>query len=199
MDPEPRSQAVWVGVLGPLALRVAGTEVPVPGTRRRTLLATLALARGRVVGVDRLVDTLWPDDLLRGRRRSAVQPRLAPAPRSENRRRTAGQAGCGLRPRAHRGQARRNGGPGRGRRTAAPCARSGARSGAGVGPLGGPALEEFRGHADLDIEAVALDELRRRLHDEVVQARVAVGHGSAVADASATVAADPLARGVSSC
>ena len=36
----------------------------------------------------------------------------------------------------------------------------------------GPALEEFRGHPDLDVEAVALDELRLRLHDELVRARI---------------------------
>jgi DNA-binding SARP family transcriptional activator len=62
MDQEPRAPALWVGVLGPLALRVDGAEVRVPGTRRRALLATLALARGRAVGVDRLVDALWPED-----------------------------------------------------------------------------------------------------------------------------------------
>ena len=44
---------------------------------------------------------------------------------------------------------------------------------------------------------MALDELRLRLHDELVQARIEVGDGSAVADASAAVAADPLReRGV---
>ena len=61
----------------------------------------------------------------------------------------------------------------------------------------GPALEEFRGIPDLDVEAVALDELRLRLHDELVRARIEVGDASAVADASAAVAADPLReRGV---
>jgi DNA-binding SARP family transcriptional activator len=58
----PPTLPVRVRVLGPLTLSVAGKDVPVPGVRRRALLATLALARGRVVGVDRLVDTLWPDD-----------------------------------------------------------------------------------------------------------------------------------------
>ena len=52
---------VQVGVLGPLVLRVAGAPVDVPGSRRRAVLATLALARGGVVGAERLFDTLWPD------------------------------------------------------------------------------------------------------------------------------------------
>ena len=51
-----------VDVLGPLLLTVGGAAVPVPGSRRRALLVVLALAGGRVVGTDRLVDTLWPDE-----------------------------------------------------------------------------------------------------------------------------------------
>ena len=49
-----------VEVLGPLRLTVAGRAVDVPGVKRRALLALLALAEGRTVTVDRLVDTLWP-------------------------------------------------------------------------------------------------------------------------------------------
>ena len=52
---------VRVDVLGPLALYVDGAAVDVPGKRRRAVLATLALAGGRVVTAERLVDTLWPD------------------------------------------------------------------------------------------------------------------------------------------
>ena len=58
MDVEPGAPEVWVGVLGPLVLRVGGAEVPVPGPRRRALLATLALARGRVVY---LADKVYSD------------------------------------------------------------------------------------------------------------------------------------------
>ena len=51
-----------VALLGPLTLRVDGAPVDVPGRQRRVLLAVLALADGRTVGVDRLVDALWEDD-----------------------------------------------------------------------------------------------------------------------------------------
>ena len=53
---------VAVDVLGPLRLTVAGTVVDVRGPKRRAVLALLALAQGRVVTGDRLVDALWPDD-----------------------------------------------------------------------------------------------------------------------------------------
>jgi hypothetical protein len=48
-----------VDVLSPLRLTVAGAVVDVPGPKRR---AVLALAHGRAVTVDRLLDALWPDD-----------------------------------------------------------------------------------------------------------------------------------------
>ena len=198
MDPEPPAPEVWVGVLGPLALRVAGAEVRVPGTRRRALLATLALARGRVVGVDRLVDTLWPDDPPE----DAAQALYSHVSRL---RRDLGTAGGRL---ARQGagyvleltedeldatvvRAVVDGLP------HLPPDRVLGRALEASELWRGPALEEFRGHSDLDVEAVALDELRLRLHDELVRARIAVGDGSAVADASAAVAADPLReRGV---
>ena len=188
-----RSPEVWVGVLGPLALRVAGAEVRVPGTRRRALLATLALARGRVVGVDRLVDTLWPDDPPE----DAAQALYSHVSRL---RRDLGTAGGRL---ARQGagyvleltedeldatvvRAVVDGLP------HLPPDRALGRALEASELWRGPALEEFRGHSDLDVEAVALDELRMRLRDEVVRARIAVGDSSAVADASAAVAADPL-------
>lgn len=51
-----------VDLLGPLTLAVDGRVVDVPGTRRRALLALLALAGGRYVGTARLIDSLWPED-----------------------------------------------------------------------------------------------------------------------------------------
>jgi predicted ATPase/DNA-binding SARP family transcriptional activator len=52
--------ALRVEVLGPLRVVVDGTPVEVPGPKRRAVLALLALAEGRTVSVDRLVDALWP-------------------------------------------------------------------------------------------------------------------------------------------
>jgi predicted ATPase/DNA-binding SARP family transcriptional activator len=54
---------VRVEVLGPLRLVVDGTAVDVPGPKRRAVLALLALAEGRVVTVDHLLNALWPSEV----------------------------------------------------------------------------------------------------------------------------------------
>ncbi|WP_432043038.1 BTAD domain-containing putative transcriptional regulator [Streptomyces cadmiisoli] len=60
MTDGPLPASLRVEVLGPLRLLVGGAPVDVPGGRRRAVLALLALAEGRIVTVDRLVDALWP-------------------------------------------------------------------------------------------------------------------------------------------
>ena len=169
-----------------------------PGARRRALLATLALARGRVVGVDRLVDTLWPDgppdDAAQALQNhvSRLRAHLGPAG-GRLVRRAAGYvldlADEGLDVTVARAVAHELPGlpPDQALQVVAKA----------LDLWRGPALEEFRGHPDLDVEAVALDELRLRLQDELVRARLEVGDPAAVADASAAVAAEPLReRGV---
>ncbi|MDN5918459.1 MAG: winged helix-turn-helix domain-containing protein [Pseudonocardia sp.] len=52
-----------VEVLGPLRLVVHGAAVEVRGPKRRAVLALLALAEGRAVSVDHLVDALWPGEV----------------------------------------------------------------------------------------------------------------------------------------
>src|SRR5688500_10748869 len=54
---------VRVEVLGPLRLVVDGAPVDVPGPKRRAVLALLALAEGRIVPVDHLLDALWPTEV----------------------------------------------------------------------------------------------------------------------------------------
>src|ERR671916_2029813 len=54
---------VRVEVLGPLRLVVDGVPVDVPGPKRRAVLAMLALAEGRIVPVDHLLDALWPTEV----------------------------------------------------------------------------------------------------------------------------------------
>jgi predicted ATPase/DNA-binding SARP family transcriptional activator len=54
---------VRVEVLGPLRLVVDGVPVDVPGPKRRAVLALLALAEGRTVTVDHLLDALWPSEV----------------------------------------------------------------------------------------------------------------------------------------
>jgi predicted ATPase/DNA-binding SARP family transcriptional activator len=48
-----------VGVLGPLHLSVGGQAVEVRGAKRRAVLALLAIAQGRIVTVDTLIEALW--------------------------------------------------------------------------------------------------------------------------------------------
>ncbi|HEY5857352.1 MAG TPA: BTAD domain-containing putative transcriptional regulator [Aldersonia sp.] len=55
--------SVRVEVLGPLRLLVDGAAVEVPGPKRRAVLALLAIAEGRVVAVDHLLDALWPSQV----------------------------------------------------------------------------------------------------------------------------------------
>lgn len=61
--PAPTSAGpVWIGVLGPLAVRRGGADVPLPGGRRRAVLARLAAAAGEAVTVSELIDLLWPGE-----------------------------------------------------------------------------------------------------------------------------------------
>lgn len=77
--------SVRVELLGPLRLTVGGQSVDVRGPKRRAVLALLALAEGRVVTVDHLVDALWPGDVVESGRQSLhshvsrLRGRLGPA------------------------------------------------------------------------------------------------------------------------
>ncbi len=57
------SASVRVEVLGPLRVVVDDAAVEVRGPKRRAVLALLALAEGRTVSVDHLVDALWPSEV----------------------------------------------------------------------------------------------------------------------------------------
>lgn len=51
-----------IRLLGPTELRAAdGRSIPVPGAKRRGVLALLALEFGRCVRVDRFYDLLWDE------------------------------------------------------------------------------------------------------------------------------------------
>jgi DNA-binding SARP family transcriptional activator len=58
-----RTASVRVDVLGPLRLLVDGQAVDVRGPKRRAVLALLAVAEGRAVTLDHLLDALWPVEL----------------------------------------------------------------------------------------------------------------------------------------
>lgn len=51
-----------IGVLGSLVAHVDDARVDLGGHKQRTVLAALALARGRVVSLDALIDDLWGDE-----------------------------------------------------------------------------------------------------------------------------------------
>ncbi|MEZ0354843.1 BTAD domain-containing putative transcriptional regulator [Mycobacterium sp. SA01] len=55
----PHQQPVRVAVLGPVRAWHGSAPVDVGGPRQRSLLARLALAKGQVVSVDRLIEDLW--------------------------------------------------------------------------------------------------------------------------------------------
>jgi predicted ATPase/DNA-binding SARP family transcriptional activator len=52
-----------IRLLGPFEVVAGGCQVDVSGSKRHALLALLALHRGRVLGVDELIDALWDADL----------------------------------------------------------------------------------------------------------------------------------------
>ena len=57
-----------VRLLGPVDVVVDGASRPIQGLRRKAMLATLALHDGEIVGTDRLVDVIWGEAGLAGRR-----------------------------------------------------------------------------------------------------------------------------------
>jgi DNA-binding SARP family transcriptional activator/tetratricopeptide (TPR) repeat protein len=52
---------VQLGVLGPLELTSEGVPVALGGPKQRLVLGLLAARRGGIVGLDELIDGLWPD------------------------------------------------------------------------------------------------------------------------------------------
>ena len=164
---------VRVEVLGPLRLVVDGAPVDVPGPKRRAVLALLALAEGRTVPVDHLVDALWPSEAPESGRQalhthvSRLRGHLGPA---AARLQTAPRR---LPARARRRRAGRRAGA-----DAAATARSGAR---GTRPARSPCCGEahalWRGPVLADLTDVApiaaAVEGCAQLHREVTDALVA--------------------------
>ncbi|MDN5914623.1 MAG: winged helix-turn-helix domain-containing protein, partial [Pseudonocardia sp.] len=186
-----------VDVLGPLRLTVDGEPVDLRGPKRRAVLALLALAEGRTVTVEQVVDALWPADPPESARAtvhshvSRLRADLgAAAPRL-----VTDEAGYRLvlpddgldlrRVRALREQAR---------------TLDGSDPIAGAGLLQ-EALDHWRGSVLADLAEVppvraatdAAAELRRELADRRVEALLAGGAAEeAVGPAAGAVADDPL-------
>jgi DNA-binding SARP family transcriptional activator len=56
-----KAPTIDLRVLGPLEVRAAGSALPLGPRKQQVALAMLAVHAGRVVGLDELVDELWPD------------------------------------------------------------------------------------------------------------------------------------------
>ena len=190
--------SVRVDVLGPMRLAVDGGPVDVRGPKRRAVLALLALAEGRTVTVDQVVDALWPDDppesaratvhthvsRLRGRPRARRAPshhRRGRVPAATRRRRARPASGAeparpGPRPRHRRSR--------RGRRAAA--------RGAGGLARGRPSPTSPRCHRCARSPRPS-HELWRDVTDRLAAALIAAGAaGEALGPAADAVADDPL-------
>ncbi|MGP3983516.1 AfsR/SARP family transcriptional regulator [Streptomyces sp. KR80] len=186
-------------VLGPLEVWAAGSRLPLGGTRQRKVLAVLLMEAGRVVSVDRLVDTVWEDR----------PPATAPAQVKicvSALRRTFAAAGAppelivtrspGYLLCAGDGQldARRF-------EQLATQARGAAQDGfcraseqarAALALWRGPALDGIGGRI-IDAEARRLDEWRLSLLEECLEWELALGrHGDLVGELCALVAEHPL-------
>ena len=70
------SDRLEIRLLGPFEVITGGRRVDIPGWKRQALLAMLALAHGRVVVVDDLIDALWGADMPAAPR-NAVQHHVA--------------------------------------------------------------------------------------------------------------------------
>jgi predicted ATPase/DNA-binding SARP family transcriptional activator len=182
-------------VLGPLQLFIDGESVGIPGLRRRSLLARLALARATTVLLETLIDDLWPNEPPAAARRALNN---------------------------HVWRLRRHLGPfaGRLQRSASGCrldvepteldllALEAGVASVRATPPGGDTVDElealiglWRGEALVEFaelpafaaEIAAIGELRAQLVDELTAALLAAGRARAALDTALRAAiADPL-------
>ena len=113
------SDRLEIRLLGPFEVIAGGRRVDIPGSKRQALLAMLALASGRVVAVDDLIDALWGAELPAAPR-NAVQHHVARLRAALGHDAVAGSGdGYALQPRdRRRGRLRGTAGRGRRRRAA---------------------------------------------------------------------------------
>jgi len=189
--------SVRVDVLGPLRLTIDYTPVDVPGPKRRAVLAVLAMAKGRVVNADQLVDLLWP----------TAPPESGRAALHSHVSRLRGHLGAGAHRlvTAHGGyrleldpggldveRAERLFAQGRATRTADPAAAADVCREA-LALWRGPALADLRDLTALETVAEGLEQLRRELTDLLIRTALDAGEaGGVVRLAAEALAGDPL-------
>ena len=188
------SVTVRIDLLGPLRLHVDGEPSEVPGTRRRAVLALLALSEGRSVTVDELLSAVWPSEVPDSGRR-ALHSHVS---------RVRGHLGRAADRLVREGDSYRlvllpgeldvvevRQLAGRSEQVAAGEAVGLLRD--ALGQWRGTALDEFADVAPLAAAGVGLEELRRDLQDRLLEVRLASGPDAAlVHDAARAAAADPL-------
>lgn len=197
--PVPRDATatpVRVEVLGPLRLVVDGVPVDVPGHRRRAVLALLALASRHAVGVDAIIDAVWPDDPPETGRQavhshvSRLRRHLGPA---AYRLRRVGP-GYALDLGEHEldaGSARALSRSVSAQLQTDPAAAA-QQARRALSMWRGAALAEFADVAPLADAAVALAELHLRLRDDALEAALATDAVSVVGEAAASAHHQPL-------
>ncbi|MPY92611.1 MAG: hypothetical protein GEV08_05925 [Acidimicrobiia bacterium] len=177
-----------IELLGPMRVTVGGDEVEVRGTRRRAVLALLALQAGHVVATDAFLDAVWGAGPPPSGRHAVMS--LMSRLRGDLGGSRAGieQVGGGYRlvPSSWevdvaevRGQLRRA------REVLASDASAAADElSSALVRWRGPALEEFASMGPLAAQGVALGELRMTIEEELIAARLDGGEGADLVEAS---------------
>ena len=180
-----------VRLLGPIDIVVDGVPRAVPGSRRRAVLAVLALYAGETVSVDLLVDAVWgeapPSTVVNALQRHVSSLRQALGSKSALLSRTPGYVLDVETDLAVAEQEVRDG-----ERAPDPAERAWHLR-AALDRWRGPSLADVRDPAWLAAQANRLDRLRLRAAEVLVEARLALGeHASLVPDLEASVAARPF-------
>lgn len=191
------SPSISVELLGPLRLTVDGRLVEVPGPKRRAVLALLALAEGRAVAVDELLDGVWPSDAPNSARAalhshiSRIRGHLGPAAS----RLEAVHGGYRLRLEREEldvSRARQLLADARHAADTEPDVASAAVREA-LGLWRGPVLAELADVLPIAARSLALEELRREVVEEAIACGLAAGDASGVIPlATAAMEEDPL-------
>jgi len=188
--------ALRVDVLGPLRLCVGGRYLEVPGQRRRSLLAVLALSGGRALSADFLIDALWsggpPDNAGAALHSHVSRLRRDLGPAASRLRRQGAGYVLDLAPEELDAAVAR-----RLARSVTGLLDTDPRRAAAVAREAldlwrGHALEEFPEVAPLAADAVGLSELHVQLRDDELEGRLRGGDRSVTADAAAAADAQPL-------
>jgi predicted ATPase/DNA-binding SARP family transcriptional activator len=169
------AREVEVLLLGPVAARVNGSDIPIGSVKQRMLLARVALAAPQVVSVDRLVEALWgeePPANARGNIQSYVS-RLRAA--LDDTVIVHAHGGYRLGPaRVDVQLAREAAAQARALRSTDPVAAVSAYDEA-LARWRGPALVDLAGELEFGADADNLEELRDTLGDERDDSRLAAG------------------------